>query len=113
MKQYRVHRLIYEVTYGPIPKGMLVCHTCDNPACCNPNHLFLGTQEDNMKDKIKKGRQVMGESNGLSKLTRYQVSEIRLKYQTGDFLQQELADNYNVCNQNISSIIKRITWKHI
>ena len=55
-KRYRTHRLAYEWANGPIPKGMLVLHSCDNPACCNPNHLFLGTQSDNMRDCANKGR---------------------------------------------------------
>ena len=50
------HRLVWELTYGPVPKGAGVCHTCDNPPCCNPDHLFLGTQKDNVADMLHKGR---------------------------------------------------------
>jgi hypothetical protein len=52
----RAHRLIFEQVYGPIPKNMLVCHSCDNPPCVNPEHLFLGTSKDNIQDSIRKGR---------------------------------------------------------
>tara|TARA_B100001057_G_scaffold501139_1_gene621004 strand:- start:2595 stop:2969 length:375 start_codon:yes stop_codon:yes gene_type:complete len=54
--QHRAHRIVYELIYGAIPPNMYVCHTCDNPPCCNPDHLFLGTQQDNMKDRKQKNR---------------------------------------------------------
>jgi len=55
-KTYRVHRVAWVHHFGEIPAGMHVCHRCDNPACANPEHLFLGTNEDNVRDKIRKGR---------------------------------------------------------
>lgn len=64
LKTIKAHRFSYELKYGKIPDGMLVCHHCDNPKCVNPNHLFLGTPADNMRDRDAKGRQAKGDANG-------------------------------------------------
>jgi hypothetical protein len=79
-RYYRVHRLIYEAVIGSIPDRLYVCHTCDNPACYNPNHLFPGTQKDNMEDMKRKGRQYItyGERNGNFKLSSGKIRQIRL-----------------------------------
>lgn len=74
------HRFAYEITRGPIPGGMLVCHACDNRACCNPRHLFLGTHKDNTQDSMRKGRWLMGERSPTAKLTDAQIVEIRQRY---------------------------------
>src|SRR5437868_10934090 len=72
------HRVAYELQYGPIPDGLSVLHHCDVPLCCNPAHLFLGTQADNMADMARKGRSSdqRGEANTNRKLTAAQVAEI-------------------------------------
>lgn len=62
--QGRAHRYAYKVTYGPIPMGMLVCHRCDNSSCCNPVHLWLGTNKENIQDSLRKGRFPIGDRNG-------------------------------------------------
>jgi len=94
---------------------MFVCHKCDNRKCVNPAHLFLGSQGDNMRDCVSKGRGVdnRGENQGCSKLTETQVREIRTKYANGGVLQRELALEYGVSSPTISLIISRRNWSHI
>jgi predicted XRE-type DNA-binding protein len=110
---YRSHRFSYELKYGKIQNGLYVCHSCDNRSCVNPNHLFLGTNVDNMKDMVNKGRAAKGENNATAKLNENQVIEIRDKYTTGKFLQRQLAIEYNISQVEISDITTRKIWKHI
>jgi hypothetical protein len=79
-KSVRVHRVAYELTYGPIPEGMFVCHRCDNPPCVEPTHLFLGTPKDNVDDMVAKGREARGAMLPHTRLTEAQVAEIRQRY---------------------------------
>lgn len=74
------HRAAWEVTHGPIPDGLDVLHRCDNPPCCDPDHLFLGTDADNSADKVAKGRQARGAALPQTKLSDAQVTEIRRRY---------------------------------
>lgn len=105
----RSHRYMYMVKNGGIPNKMLVCHKCDNPSCCNPKHLFVGTDSDNMTDMVKKGRNLPGK--WANKLTPQTVIEIRNL--AGVVTQKELAERYNVKQSTINSVIRRINWKHI
>lgn len=98
------HRLAWEVYYGaPVPDGMHVLHECDNPLCVNPDHLFLGTHQDNMKDRQSKGR-------FSSTLTQEQVDRIRERYAEGGVLQKELAEEYGVSHTTISRILSEVRW---
>lgn len=108
-----VHRFSYELRYGPIPDGLLVCHNCpdgDNPHCVNPTHMFLGSHADNSQDASRKGRMHPGERNGSAKLKEYQVREI-LNLATKSLA--ELAELYQVSEATISNVIRRKTWRHV
>lgn len=107
------HRLAYILTYGKNIKNKYVLHICDNPLCVNPKHLWLGTQQDNIKDMVEKKRGLVGELNGNNKLTKEQILEIRELYTTGKYLQRELAKMFYVHQVHISEIITRKQWKHI
>lgn len=107
------HRIAYERAHGPIPDGLWVLHRCDNPLCINPDHLFLGTQRDNIDDMVSKNRQCRGESITSSKLTADLVREIRTKHASGRFSQRQLAREYHVGAMTINKIINRRTWAHI
>ncbi len=115
MKVYRTHRLSYEFTYGSIPEGLYVLHSCNNPPCCNPKHLRLGTHIDNMKQMDKDGRRrcliLFGDESRHHKLTEKHVGEIKEKYSTGYYTQQQLAGEYNITQSNISHIITGKLWK--
>lgn len=102
----RPHRVAYELANGPIPAGLYVCHSCDTRACCNPSHLFLGTNQENLADRDAKGRTARGERCGAAKLTQSQVNEIR---QLGD-TQRALAKRYGVSFQHVNRIVKGKAW---
>lgn len=93
--------------------GLCVCHTCDHPWCVNPEHLFLGTDADNMKDKVVKGRQCKGKDMPNAKLTEVQVREIRELYATGEYSYSQIAKRFGVGITRIRYIIQRISWKHV
>jgi hypothetical protein len=109
------HRFAYELTYGEIPDGLLACHKCDNHKCVNPKHIFLGTQRDNMRDMLAKGRngtkRVTGESHHKAKLSNEKISYIRNRYAVGDIKQKDLAKEFGVSQTNISCIIRRTGWR--
>lgn len=107
--EYRAHRAMWQLTNGDIPGGLRVCHHCDNPTCCNPSHLFLGTDKDNHADCKAKGRNVKGTKHGRSKLTEKDVLEIRASSDT----QTELARQYGVTQSQIWSICHHHTWRHV
>jgi len=109
----RAHRIAYELTYGAIKDGEKVCHTCDNPPCCNPKHLFAGTQATNIADRVHKGRTARnrGEKCGRAKLTEADVREIRALRKTGLSL-RSIARLFPVHNVTIGCIVRNETWRN-
>lgn len=103
------HRVAWELSKGKIPSGLHVLHRCDNPSCCNPTHLFLGTNNDNVKDKINKGRLRQGVDLPYSKLTAEEIIAIR----NSDKTQRWLAEHYNVGAATICNIKNRRTYKNV
>jgi hypothetical protein len=104
------HRLAYELTHGPIPPGLCVCHRCDVRHCVNPAHLFLGTVGDNQRDAQRKGR-LHGANRPATRLSSEEVASIRREYVPGKVGYQRLARRYGVANRTIYQIVNRLTWK--
>lgn len=137
--QYLAHRVSYRLAYGDIPRELCCCHHCDNPACVRPDHLFLGTDADNVRDMVRKGRHVnvpksrpevmrrgdqhglrlhperiaKGERQGSAKLTEADVREIRDLYATGNYSLSELGLRFRVNFSAIGKIVRRERWAHI
>lgn len=123
-KDVAAHRFAYRIYVGQIPNKLQVCHSCDNPKCVNPNHLFLGTQKDNLDDMLSESRDnrtgpitsAKGERHGRHKLTKSQVLEIRRRHlRTGYYKSnsQSLAEEFGVDYTMINKIVSRKYWTHI
>lgn len=126
-KRWRVARWVLTQKVGPLQPDEVTRHTCDNPICCNPNHLLRGYPVDNARDMVSRHRQnrgsdhwtvrnpegVQGENNSAAKLTVQQVSEIRRRYATGGVTQVALAEQFGVDQAHISSIVRRKAWAHV
>jgi HNH endonuclease len=107
------HRMAWGLTSGPLPAGLSLCHTCDNPPCCNPAHLFLGTNADNTADMVGKGRQARGERSNLSRLTEWQVRAARARYALGGVSVRALAAETGINRETLRRLLRGHTWKHI
>lgn len=142
-KMRGAHRVAYALTHaGGVPAGLYVCHHCDNPPCCNPRHFFVGTHQDNVDDKVSKGRQSRGERHseirkrvaargeghgskthperwrrGVDRpdaaFTASEVREIRMEYSLGGITLQGIGDRYGVCKTTISKLVRRETYADI
>jgi hypothetical protein len=110
-QKFGAHVLSYLIFRGDIPANLLVCHTCDNPPCCNPDHLFLGTSQDNSTDMRLKGRHARGEKQGRAILTQQQVEDIRRLYATERLTHRELAVMFGVAPSTIGMIFCHKNWR--
>jgi hypothetical protein len=126
-KKVRAHRYAYQITRGEIPSGMFVCHTCDQPLCVNPDHLFLGTAADNAHDRDRKGRTAkgkrhgihtypekvrhVGEENGSSKLTWAQVSRLRSLRKYHKWTYAQLSELFEISKSQVANIVHERNWK--
>lgn len=106
------HRAVYEMLVGPVPDGLDCCHTCDNPKCVNPSHIFIGTRTDNMRDAARKGRTARGERAGNSVLTDVLVRDIRRRARGGEDI-REIAGAIGVPWKTVWSAASCRTWRHI
>src|SRR5258708_4115991 len=107
------HRYAWEITFGPVPENLQVLHHCDNPTCCRPDHLFLGTGADNMADKVAKGRQPKGSQIPWSRLTESMVREDRIRHRQGQDTCIQLAKERGVALGTMEKAISGKTWKHV
>jgi len=111
-RQHRAHRVVLLLDGCDIPSGMLVCHTCDNPSCVNPDHLWIGTNDDNMADMHKKSRHVSrpGEKHHNAKITEEDVQKIR---SCKTARTTDLAKKFGISESHTSGIRHGNKWKHI
>lgn len=114
-KKSLAHREAWKITHGEIPSKMEICHRCDNRKCINPDHLFMGTHTDNMRDMRQKERHKphIGSKHGMAILDESKVQAIRQEYRTGNFTLQQLADINGVTIHAIWRVVHRKNWKHI
>lgn len=112
-KRLLAHRVSYEIHKETLQNNLYVCHTCDNPKCVNPSHLFLGTQKDNMADCAKKMRHTYGSNVKHAILNEKQIEEIRSDYFSKKLNQRMLAEKYGVSRGHIGLIIQSKRWPHV
>lgn len=111
MAKLRSHRVAYELEHGPIPDGLLVLHSCDNPACCNPSHLRAGTQKENRGDSVARGRVARGERHGTAKLSEAQAREVIRLRKSGEDV-NAIAARFGIAAVTVYQV-GRNHWKHL
>ncbi len=114
-KIHLAHRISWQIFKGEIPESLLICHTCDNPSCINPNHLWMGTNKENQEDMFKKNRSrhVRGDDHSSSKLDSEKVKKIRSLSKPRYYTAKRLAEEFKVSEVTIHNIIYGRTWRHL
>jgi len=113
-KKHKAHRFALETT-GVVLGKLLACHTCDNPICCNPAHLYAGTHNDNVQDCIQRGRKrsEKGEDRYNARLTEEQIREIRARYTWRKYGTPQIAKDYGISKSMAFAIITKARWAHV
>ena len=111
-RKVKAHRCAYELSVGPIPIGLRALHHCDNPPCCNPAHLYVGTEKDNARDRVERGGQarLRGESNPQAKLTAAEIGEVRALAAAGGATYREIGARYGLHYNSVGRIVRRERW---
>ncbi len=112
-KMVRCNRYSWSLKHGPIPPRMLVCHTCDNPICVNPRHLFLGTNAVNLADMANKDRSTHGIKNPMAKLDPLRVVAIRRDYGNGGSTQKQVGARHGISEASVREIVHRRLWRRV
>ena len=112
-KGYLAHRLVYELCFGNIPDDLVVRHLCNNPLCCRPDHLELGTHQDNTNDMLRAQRQARGSRQGNAILDEKHIPEIIKLWNSGKFTQGDIGRMFGVNSRTISRIIVGKGWIHV
>lgn len=118
--RHHAHRIAAELVYGPCPSHLRVCHHCDNPACCNPGHLYYGTAADNTRDMINRGRakffdlrNLRGEKHPKRKFTAQEVTDMRKRWARQPFNIAAFAREKGVSPQAVRDILRQKNWRHL
>jgi len=112
-RSIHAHRVAWMLAYGPIPSGKSVLHRCDVRNCVNPEHLFLGSHQDNMTDMVRKKRQACGSRSGLHKLTEEAVLSMRNRYSSEDVTKAQLSRDFQISDTIVGMILDRRRWSHV